>query len=76
MRRLPDSQMRSAQDYWTRKITGLNCTLVVHINGLPEPLILFAMAALAVHMHPFINMGAVQRRESVRFTKQTSFETN
>ncbi|KAH3789633.1 hypothetical protein DPMN_167818 [Dreissena polymorpha] len=49
---------------------------LVHINGLPEPLIIFAMATLAVHMHPFINMGAVQRRESVRFTKQTSFETN
>ncbi|KAH3773050.1 hypothetical protein DPMN_174400 [Dreissena polymorpha] len=49
---------------------------IVLINGLPEPLIIFAMVALAVHMHPFINMGSVQRSESVRFTKQTAFETN
>ncbi|KAH3808748.1 hypothetical protein DPMN_137106 [Dreissena polymorpha] len=49
---------------------------VVHINGLPKPLIIFAMAALAVHMHPFIKMGAVQPTESMRITKQTSFETN
>ncbi len=48
------------------------CFVVVHINGLPEPLMIFAMAALGVHMHPFINMGAVQRRESVRFTKQVA----
>ncbi|KAH3889888.1 hypothetical protein DPMN_013955 [Dreissena polymorpha] len=31
------------------------------------------MTALAVHMHPFINMDAVQRSESMRFTKRTSF---
>ncbi|KAH3690356.1 hypothetical protein DPMN_190709 [Dreissena polymorpha] len=52
----------------------------------------FAMAALALHQslarrlhfivceskerQLFINKGAVQRSESVRFTKQTSFKTN
>ena len=52
-------------------------TMIVRINLFRTPKVFdnFAMTAMGVHMHPFINTTAVLRRGSVRVTKMTSFVT-
>ncbi|KAH3728111.1 hypothetical protein DPMN_054058 [Dreissena polymorpha] len=48
-------------------ISSEGCYLV-QINVLPEPLIIFAIVALGVHIHPFMNTIAVLRTDFVRIT--------